>query len=97
MILAKRAYPKCRIEIEGEGVNLKNVSRYAVFSRHMQGSSARWFVTSDLNTLSEQAKQGGESLPPVAFHVIVDFYDIADELQSRQIRPYFTEVEDGKS
>jgi hypothetical protein len=36
--------------------------------------------------------QRTESRHPVAFYVIVDLFEIADQLQLKQIKPYFTAV-----
>jgi hypothetical protein len=90
-ILAERTYPSSAIKIEGVLVR-ETVQRYAVYCRFMDGHTVAFFTIADLNMLPGKVKEARDSPMsklPVAFYVMVDLFDIADQLQLKQIKPYF--------
>jgi hypothetical protein len=93
-ILADRAYPSATIKLDGERLHRNDRRRFAVYCRFMEGLQAAYFTTSDLNMLPKESRklQRTESKHAVAFYVIVDLFEIADQLQLKQIKPYFTAV-----
>jgi hypothetical protein len=96
-ILAERAYPSLKITLEGEDLDRKNIHRYAVYCRFMDGKQMSFFTTSDLNMLPKESRKpmrhaSSKSKYPVAFYVIVDLSEIADQLQLKQTKPYFIDV-----
>ncbi len=101
-ILAKRAYPSMQIKLDGGFVDERDIFgwRYSVYCRFMGVAASSWFKMADLNQLPKQVKKlrassaaGIAKRPPIAFYVIVDAVDVADQLQARQIKPYITEME----
>jgi hypothetical protein len=86
-ILAKRAYPKADIKIDGEAV--EDVRRFVVYTRFWDGEAISIQHAADLDSLE---LEGRKSQYPVAFHLAVDHHEIADQLQLKQVKPYFLEV-----
>lgn len=99
-ILAMRAYPKVRVKLDGEVLERKQIERFTAYTRLInRAETTTVYHATDLDSLRREAKTRAgqeESQDPVAFHILIDLSEIADQLQSKQIRPYFVEVDEAR-
>jgi hypothetical protein len=95
-VLAQDAFKDATVWVLGHPSPLgrpESIERYAVKAQHADGSM-QYFNTTDLNTLPDKIRKvEAHKQIPLAYYIIVDLFDVADQMRKRMIKPYFIDAE----